>query len=177
MSNAVVAYRYAKALIDLSIEQKVLNEVNADMKLFQSVAEENKEFMSVMANPIVRQDKKNKILKNIFEKNVHPVTFSIFKVLTKKNRESLILSISKEFQKLYNEINNIKHAIVTTVDDINATQRNEFLKILKDATGKDIELEERTDKSLIGGYILKIGDTQVDTSVKKRINDLKLSMA
>ncbi|MCL4162555.1 UNVERIFIED_CONTAM: hypothetical protein GTU68_002813 [Idotea baltica] len=100
MSNAVVAYRYAKALIDFAIEQKVVEEVNNDMKLFAEVCEQNSEFEAVMANPIVRHDKKRTILKNIFENRVNSVTYSIFDVLTRKNRESLIYSISKEFQKL-----------------------------------------------------------------------------
>jgi F-type H+-transporting ATPase subunit delta len=172
----IIAYRYAKALIDLAIEQKVVEDVNNDMSLFEKVCNENKEFQSVMANPIVRHEKKKSILKKIFEKNVHPVTFSIFDVLTRKNRENLIYPIAKEFQKLYVDLNKIELAIVTTVEPIDETQRAEFIKIVKDASGKTVQLEERIDKELIGGYVLRVGDTQIDTSVRKKINNLKLEL-
>ena len=177
MSNSVVAYRYAKALIDLALEQKVLDEVNTDMKFFEEVCSQNDEFIRVMANPIVRHEKKRTILKKIFENRVNPVTYSIFDVLTKKNRERLIYPISVEFQKLYDGLNQIERAVVTSVEPLNENQRNQFLDIVKKATGKKVELEERIDIGLIGGYVLKVGDTQIDTSIKKKINELKLEMA
>lgn len=177
MSNAVVAYRYAKALMDFAIEQKVVEDVNNDMKLFAEVCEQNSDFEAVMANPIVRHDKKKTILKNIFESRVNPVTYSIFDVLTRKNRESLIYSISKEFQKLYILLNNIEQATVTTVEPLTAKQKEEFIKIVKDASGRTVELEEKIDKELIGGYVLRVGDTQIDTSIRKKIKDLKLELA
>ncbi|WP_304232254.1 ATP synthase F1 subunit delta [Jiulongibacter sediminis] len=177
MSNSVVAYRYAKALVDLALEQKVLDEVNTDMKFFEEVCSQNDEFQRVMANPIIRHEKKKAILKNIFENRVNPVTYSIFDVLTKKNRESLIYPISVEFQKLYDDLNQIERAVVTTVEPLNDAQRKEFLEIVKKATGKKVELEEKIDVNLIGGYVLKVGDTQIDTSIKKKINELKLELA
>lgn len=177
MSDAVVAYRYAKALIDFAIEQKVVDDVNNDMKLFTEVCDQNSEFEAVMANPIVRHDKKKTILKNIFESRVNPVTYSIFDVLTRKNRESLIKAIAVEFQKLFVLLNNIEEASVTTVEPLTATQREEFIKLVKDASGKTVELKEKIDSELIGGYVLRVGDTQIDTSVRKKINDLKLELA
>lgn len=177
MSNAIVAYRYAKALIDLAIEQKVVKEVNEDMKFFAEICDENKEFQAVMANPIVRHDKKRTILKKIFENRVNPVTYSIFDVLTRKNRENLIYPISTEFQKLFVKLNNIEQASVTTVEPLTEIQKNEFIKIVGDASGMKVELKEKIDKELIGGYVLRVGDTQIDTSIRKKINDLKLALA
>jgi F-type H+-transporting ATPase subunit delta len=177
MSNAIVAYRYAKALIDLAIEQKVVSEVNEDMKFFAEICDQNKEFQAVMANPIVRHGKKKTILKNIFENRVNPVTYSIFDVLTRKNRENLIYPISTEFQKLFVQLNKIQPASVTSVEPLTEEQKNAFIKIVEDASGKKVELEEKIDEKLIGGYVLKVGDTQIDTSVRKKINDLKLALA
>ena len=173
----IIAYRYAKALIDLAIEQKVVEEVNNDMTLFEEVCNENKEFQSVMANPIVRHDKKKSILKSIFKSRVNPVTYSIFDVLTRKNRENLIYPISKEFQKLYVQLNKIEQATVTTVEELDEAQRAEFIKIVKEASGKAVQLEEKLDSELIGGYVLRVGDTQIDTSIRKKINDLRLELA
>ncbi len=177
MSESIVAYRYAKALIDLANEKSVVKEVNDDMTFFENICNENSQFVAVMANPIVRHDKKLNILNQIFKNNVNDVTFSIFKVLTKKNREKLIYPIAQEFQKLYNQQHGIQFVTVTTVGGLTNAQKEEFKSVAAKSTNKKIELIEKTDESLIGGYVLSIGDTQIDTSVKKRLNDLKLALA
>ncbi len=176
MSESIVAYRYAKALIDLANEKGVVKEVNKDMSFFEKICNENSNFVAVMANPIVRHDKKLKILNAIFENNINPVTFSIFNVLTRKNREKLIYSISKEFQKIYNLQNGIQKVTVTTVEELTLKQKHEFIRLIEEATKMKVELEEKIDQSLIGGYVLRVGDTQIDTSVKKKLNELKLSL-
>lgn len=177
MSEAVVAYRYAKALIDLAIEQKSVEAVNQDMALFASVCEQNKEFTAVMANPIVRHEDKKNILNKVFSGKVSEITMAIFKILTSKNRENLLRPIALEFQKLYQDLNKIQKASVTSVVALTDKQKAEFSKMVEDASGKKVILEEKVDGSLIGGFILKVGDTQIDTSIKKRLNDLKLELA
>jgi F-type H+-transporting ATPase subunit delta len=177
MSESVVAYRYAKALIDLANEQGVVKEVNEDMSFFEQICKENDNFVAVMANPIVRHDKKLNILKKIFENNVNKVTFTIFGVLTKKNREKLIYPIAKEFQKLYNLQTGIEVISVTSAVELTSDQKEQFKKIVAEVTKRDIILNENIDESLIGGYVLRVGDTQIDTSVKKKLNELKLALA
>lgn len=177
MADSIVAYRYAKSLFDLATEKKVVNEVNDDMTLFKKVCDENRQFLVVLGNPIIRHHDKLEVLKKTFEKNVHPVTFSIFNVLTKKNRENLIYSIAEEFDKLYNQQKGIQKVTVTSVTPLTEAQKAEFIKIVGNSTGKQIVLEEKVNENLIGGYILSIGDTQIDTSVRKRLNELKLSLA
>lgn len=176
MADSIVAYRYAKSLFDFATEKKVVDEVSNDMVLFKTVCDENRQFLVVMGNPIVRHHVKLKILEKTFKNNVNPVTFSIFDVLTKKNRENLIYSIAEEFEKLYNLQKGIQKITVTTVTPLTAAQKVEFTKIVGDATGKEVVLEEKVNENLIGGYILSVGDTQIDTSVRKRLNELKLSL-
>jgi len=177
MADSIVAYRYAKSLFDLATERKVVEKVNNDMLLFKQICDENRQFAVVMNNPIVRHDKKLAILKNIFENRVDDVTFSIFNVLTKKHRESLIYSIAEEFQKLYNEQKGIQKATVTTVSPLTDAQRKEFTDLVAKATKKDVILEEKINENLIGGYVLTLDDKQVDTSIRKKLNDLKLTLA
>jgi F-type H+-transporting ATPase subunit delta len=174
MSESIVAYRYAKALIDLANQQGVVDEVNKDMSFFETICNENANFVAVMANPIVRHDKKLSILKKIFENNVN---FSIFSVLTKKNREKLIYSIAKEFQKLYNLQTGVQIVEISSSVALTETQKADFAKMVSGAINKQVKLEESVDESLIGGYVLRVGDTQIDTSVKKKLNELKLALA
>jgi len=177
MNLSLIGNRYAKALIALANEQGKLEEVYQDMKFFETVCSENDEFRKIMANPIVRHEKKFGILKKIFENRVTNVTFSIFNVLTRKNREQLLYPIAQEFHKLYDEQKGIQKVQISTPVALTDAQKAEFSKVVSESTKKTVELTEKIDESLIGGYVLKIGDTQIDTSVKHKLNELKAAMA
>lgn len=174
MSEQSVAFRYAKSLIGLAQEKNLLDTVYEDMKFFDKVCEENRAFVLALKSPVVKHWKKLDILESIFKSRVNPVSYTIFDIITKKNREAILPSVAEEFQKQYAEIKLIQKAYITTVSPITDEQRQQFIKIIADATGKTVELVEKTDAKLIGGYVLRVGDRQVDTSVKSRLNELKL---
>lgn len=176
MNLSLIGNRYAKALIELAKEQGKVEEVNQDMKFFEAVSLENPEFQKIMANPIIRHEKKFGILKKIFKNRVNDVTFSIFHVLTRKNREQLILPIAQEFQKLYDDLNGIQKVQISTPVALTDSQRKEFSKVVSEAISKKVELSEIVDETLIGGYVLSVGDTQIDTSVKNKLNELKMTI-
>ncbi len=177
MNLSLIGNRYAKALITLANDQGKLEEVYNDMKFFEAVCSENAEFSKIMANPIVRHEKKHGILKKIFENRVTDVTFSIFSVLTKKNREQLLYPIAQEFHKLYDEQKGIQKVEISTPAALTEEQKADFSKIVSESLKKTVELTEKIDESLIGGYVLTIGDTQIDTSVKSKLNEIKSAMA
>jgi F-type H+-transporting ATPase subunit delta len=177
MANSIAAYRYAKSLIDLANEKKITAEVSKDLALVKDVCSENRELMQILANPIVRHEKKFGILKSIFESRVNPVTFSLFSLLAEKNREGLLLSIVEEFQKLNDTQEGIQRAEVVSAVALSDEQRKEIIATVKKLTGKEAQLQEKINEQLIGGYVLKIGDTQIDTSVKKQLSNLRLTLA
>jgi F-type H+-transporting ATPase subunit delta len=174
MSEQSVAFRYAKSLIGLAQEKGVLDTVQADMKLFSEVCDENRAFVVALKSPVVKHVQKLGILKGIFQDKVSPVSYSIFEIITKKNREAILPAVADEFQRQYAEIKNVVKAYVTTVTTMTDAQRQQITKVVADATGKSVELVEKTDASLIGGYVLRVGDRQVDASIKSKLNDLKI---
>jgi F-type H+-transporting ATPase subunit delta len=176
MSVGTVASRYAKSLIELAEEQNVVEKVYQDMLLFKQIAAENRGLMLALKSPVVRHEKKLAILKAVFEKNVDPVSFSIFNIITRKNRESILDAIAEEFVGLYNRYKGIQRASVTTSIPLSPTLRSQFKKMVTDATGMTVELEEKIDEKLIGGYLLRVGDRQIDASLKSRLNELKLEL-
>lgn len=177
MSDFRVASRYAKSLLSLAQEKGVLEKVHDDMQLFSSVAESNKEFTRILKNPIVNHEKKLNILKSIFKGRVHPMTFSIFEIITRKNREAILPSIAKAFHQQYNVFNNIEEAKVITTFPLTEELRKEFEIIVWDYTGKKVELEEEVNESLIGGFVLKIGDRQIDESLNSKLKELRLEFS
>ena len=174
MSQQAVAFRYAKSLLDLAIEKSVESKVYEDMKLFSSVCHENHQFYLLLKNPIVSHYHKLTILKQIFTGKVDASTMAIFEIITQKNREAILPLIAEDYLAQYELYKGIQKAYITTATPLTAAQKADFAKIVTDATGKKVEVIEKIDERIIGGYILKVNDRQIDTSVKTKLNDLKM---
>jgi len=176
MSVSIVASRYAKSLIELAKEQNVLEAVYQDMLLFKDTADKNRALMLALKSPVVRHEKKLGILKALFETRVNAVSYAIFTIITKKNREAILDEIASEFIKAYNLFQGIQKATVVTTTPLTDELRKQFNDIVASATGKTVQLAEKIDASLVGGYVLTVGDRQIDASLRSRLNELKLQL-
>jgi len=174
MSQQTVAYRYAKSLLDLAKEKNVENKVYEDMKLFNQVCDDNHQFYLLLKSPIVSHFDKLTILQKIFTGKVDATSMSIFEIITKKNREEMLPHIAEGYLRQYETFKGIQKAYVTTATPLTASQTAEFQKIVAEATGKTVEIIEKIDHTLIGGYVLQVNDRQIDTSVKTKLNELKV---
>jgi F-type H+-transporting ATPase subunit delta len=177
MSVGIVAARYAKSLIELAKEKNVLDVVYEDMKLFKDTADKNRGLMLALKSPVVRHEKKLGILRSLFQARVNPVSYSIFTIITKKNRESILDAIADEFIVSYNLQQGIQMATVVTSTPLTEALRTQFINIVASYTGKTIQLEEKVDPNIIGGYVLRVDDRQLDASLRSRLNELKLELA
>ncbi|MFC5409681.1 ATP synthase F1 subunit delta [Larkinella bovis] len=174
MAESTVAFRYAKSLIDLAQEKQKVEEVYKDMSFFRQVVGQNRDLMLALKSPILRHEKKLAVLRAVFEKRVDPLSFSIFNIISKKNREGIMDIIADEFVRQYNDLKGIQKVQVITTVPLTDELRKQFIDIVAKATGKQIELEEKTDPNLIGGYILRVGDRQIDASIRSQLAELRL---
>ncbi|MBB6609801.1 ATP synthase F1 subunit delta [Pontibacter sp. Tf4] len=173
MSEVRVASRYAKSLIELAAEKGVLEQVNEDMKLFSDVVSKNRDFQLMLHNPIVKSDKKLAVINGVFKGKVQEMTLSFFNIVARKNRESLLEFIATEFVKQYNVLKGIQRASIVSAAPLSPALRQQIGEKLAAQTGKTIQLEEMIDPSLIGGFVLRVGDRQIDSSVKNSLRKLK----
>lgn len=175
MVHSRAASRYVKSLLDLAVDKNVLEDVHRDMQLFSRVAAESRQFELLLQSPVIKHDKKLDILKKIFKGKVHALTMAFFDIITRKNREPILLDVAREFHNAYNEFKGIGRATVTTAIPLDATMRAEFEKLVRQYSDKkQIELLEKVEPALIGGFILNVGDRQVDASVKSKLKTLKI---
>jgi len=173
MKETRVASRYASSLLDLALEQNSLEDVNRDMKLIAKTAAENRDFQVFLKSPIIKADKKFDILKQIFNGKVATLTISFLELLSKKRREIYLTQIASSFSDLYNEHKGVQRAVVTSAVGLDDKIRNQILDLVKSQTKSEIELIEKIDKDLIGGFTLKIGDKQIDSSIVRSLKKLK----
>src|SRR5690606_9666629 len=103
MSEFRVASRYAKSLIDLAREQNALDAIYADMLQVIEVIKANSQLQAVLKNPIIKLDKKENIINNIFGTSIHPALSSFFKLLINKGRAGILYPTAKEFIVAFNQ--------------------------------------------------------------------------
>lgn len=166
MLNPRLASRYAKSLIDLAIEKGQLEQVFADMQLLQQICKGNRDFVSLLRSPVVKGDTKTKIVKAITTGKISELTDSFITLLIRKTRESNLPEISAAFINQYKQHKSIHTVSLTTAVPISDTVRTAIIEQVKKASGFDkIELEEKVNEDIIGGFLLQIGDKLVDASI------------
>ena len=173
MADRRVASRYAKSLIELAEEKGILEEVNHDMQLFLEVCEENRMFKLAIKNPIIKNDKKLSILKGIFGTRVSKLTLLFLELISKKNREAMLPEVAEEFHKQYNQLKGVVSAEIVTTFPLDDALRTEFKALVKSRFNKEAELTEIIDESLIGGFVLTVGDKQINESLSNKLKELQ----
>lgn len=166
MPNPRLASRYAKSLIDLAIEKGQLEKVFADMQWLQAVCKSNRDFVNLLRSPIIKADTKKKILAAVTNGNIGELTASFNALLITKGRESNLPEIVNAFIASYKEHKNIQTIKLTTAAPISDALKNSIVDQVKKSAGfQNVEVEEKVDADLIGGFVLQIGDKLVDASI------------
>jgi F-type H+-transporting ATPase subunit delta len=174
MNESRVSYPYAKSLFTLALEKGKLEEVTNDMKLIYSVCKENPSLTQTLHSPIISSDKKKAVIDTIFKGRVSDLTFEIYTLLKRKHREMFLADIAYHFVELYKNHNHIVTVKLVTASPINDELRNGFRSILTAKFNSNkIELHESVDSEIVGGYILTVGDKQINQSIKGKIIELK----
>lgn len=173
MKGTRATIRYAKALLQLSIEKDSLEQSYEDMLLVTNVCDDCKDFSLLLKSPIVKTDLKLKILNMIFDNKISELSRNFISIITNKKRESLLSDIAKSFIELYKSHNNIQSATITTAVPLSDELKDNIIDYIKKYNNSKIDLHEIVDEKIIGGTIIKIGDKQLDASVSKEISELK----
>lgn len=167
------ARRYANAFLEISLEKDVLEKSREDMLLIKNTIEASDELRLFLKNPIVKKDQKKAAVDAIFKDKVQDITLQLYELLLKKDRESLLEDISRNFIELYNLHKGIIEVGVTSAKELEDAQLKALKKNIERTTGKKVEFKTKVDEELIGGLKIRIEDTVVDGSVKFKLNQLK----
>ena len=173
MKQPRASIRYAKALLQLSVEANNMEASYKDMLLIDSVCASSKDFAQLLKSPIVKTDHKLNIIKEIFSENIGEVSMLFINIIVRKKRESLLHSIAKSFINLYKNHNNIETVVVKTATPISKELKETIFSYIKSANKTNIELKEVVDEKIIGGAIITMGDMQLDASIAYEIAELR----
>ena len=169
---ARAAVRYAKAVLSLASDEKATESVNKDMKLIANTIAKNRKLDNVLQNPVVRSSVKKEILLEVFG-STGTITRNLINTLIANKRIALLGEVALKYNQLYDELRGTEVAKVTTAVPITEELRVKVLAKVKELTGKDIEVENIIDDSILGGFILRVGDIQYNASIANKLNKLK----
>lgn len=176
MASTRAAIRYAKAILDLANSKGVAEAVNNDMKLIADAIETNEELSTFIQNPTTKVEVKESALLEVFA-NVNGVTKGLFHLLFENKRFEILEAIALEYKKLFDENNGVEVATVTTAIPMDAALEAKVLAKIATLSDKKITIENVVDPSIIGGFILRIGDQQYNASVANRLQVLKRELS
>lgn len=173
MKGIKAASRYAKSLLSLAIERNETEHAFRDMKLIDDTCDVNRDLQLFLKSPIVKADKKQEVMTAVFGSKLSPLTDGFMKLIIRHRREDLFHEIADSFVKQYRQFKNIGVAEIITATPLSADLKSKIITQLKKQEGREMEIIEKIDPSLIGGLVIRIGDKQFDGSISRKLSDLK----
>ena len=170
MSRAAI--RYAKAILETAVSTGKANQVNDDMKSIIVAVNSSADLKDFLASPIITSEVKMNVLSEVFG-SVQADTKSLFRLLQENKRFEILEAIATQFNAQFDEMNGVEVAKVTTAFPITADLEAKILAKATAMSTKKITIQNTVDPSIIGGFILRIGDKQYNASVLNRLQELK----
>ena len=172
MKNTRAALRYAKAVLSSAIDGNKENELAKDMHSIVSVFAENNDLLVFLENPVIPNSTKQDGLEKIFS-SLSPLSTQLIDLLSRNNRIDLLDQVATAFLALLQKHQGKETAIVTTAVALTPALEKVVLNKAKELSSAEITLENTIDPSIIGGFILRIGDLQYNASVAHQLEQLE----
>lgn len=178
MSVSRISSRYAKSLMDLAIERNELDAVMKDMGIFID-ATKNRDLYLLLKSPIINADKKMSILNALFSSKVGKTTMAFFDIIIRKGREMYLPEIAADFHNQYKDYNKISTVKIITASPMTGEALEEIKsRLLKsDITMDKVEIIQKVDPELIGGFVIEVGDKRYDASIAHNLEILRKDFA
>ncbi len=168
-----VAKRYAKALFELAEEQKVLNEVYADLLAVARTVKDSDELQTLLINPLVNEQDKLKILGRVFSDSFQKLTHTFLELLADKRRLSILQEIVDKFHRMMLDHNNQVEVQLISAIDLDKPVVEKISRQIEQIIGKEVLVNERIEPSIIGGFVVKVEYIVIDNSIRSQLNKLR----
>jgi len=172
MAGSRAAIRYAKAVLDIANSQNTAEIVNNDMKTIANTVSGSKDLSEMLQSPVIRSSIKKSALLEIFI-NSNATTVSLIDTLIVNKRLNILDEVALKYNQLYDALRGSEIATVTTAIPMTNALENKVLEKVKELTNKSVELKNIVDESILGGFILRVGDKQYNASIANQLNKLK----
>ena len=173
MAELAVVRRYARALFDTAQKGGQVDQVAEDLKGIDQAFSAVPRLAQVLRAPTVSGARKKALFQRTFARRVSPLTLRFIALVIDRRRESILADVYGEFIRLANEYRNILSVTVTSATPMTDAERDALSTSLQQRTGKTIALQVNIDETILGGLVLRMGDTVYDGSVRARLSQLR----
>lgn len=169
----IIANRYAEALFELSEEENITKEIYNELNNVVDIVKNNKDLDNVLKSPLVAKAEKVQLIETLFNTKINNNLKNFLKILVEKGRISSLKSIELTFKGLLNDKHNIIEGTVISAIALTDEKVKELEEKLSKKYNKNVTLENKVDESILGGVLVRLGNTQIDGSVKTRLDNIK----
>jgi F-type H+-transporting ATPase subunit delta len=169
-----IAKRYARAFFEIAAEEKRYEEYYGEMNRFSAVLQANRNLSEFLANPVFDQRDKKAVLESVLEKvPVSPLTANFLKLLVDKRRIGILPAIEGCYRELMDNALQKARVTVSTAFPLTGELSGRLQKALEGLTGREVEMTVSEDPTLLGGIVVRVGDTLYDGSIKTQLNNIR----
>lgn len=172
-----MAGRYATALFELALESKAVDQVQSDLKSFDTMVVSSPDLTRLVRSPVFSADEQAKALVAVLDKaGIKGIAANFLRVVAANRRLFAVRDVIKGFNALVARHKGEVTAEVTVAEPLNDARLNEIRDALKAVTAKDVQVDVTVDPSIIGGLKVKLGSRMVDASLRTKLNSIKFAM-
>lgn len=176
MNETSIARRYARALNEEAAQQNLTAEIDKDMALVAETLEESRELVRVFQSPIIAREKKKAVVKGLFESRIQPLALRFVYLMIDKKREDLFPAVVRAYRELRNHEQGVVEATARVASQLSTDDLNAMRTRLESLTNSTVRLEVTRDPSILGGAIVRVGDTVYDGSIRNKLGALRSRM-
>jgi len=172
-----MAGRYATALFELALESKAVDQVQSDLKAFDSLVASSQDLTRLVRSPVFSADEQAKALATVLGKaGIKGIAANFLRVVASNRRLFAVREIIRGFNALVARHKGEVTAQVTVAEQLSDARMGEIRDALKQVTGKDVQVDVDVDPSIIGGLKVKLGSRMIDASLRTKLNSIKIAM-
>ncbi|MBR1765323.1 MAG: F0F1 ATP synthase subunit delta [Ruminococcus sp.] len=164
---------YAEAVFELCEERGITAAACEELEAVGEVFDQNPDFVRLLRSPLVDMDEKKQLLEKVFAGQLSDTVSDFLCVATEKGRADCVPDICREFKALYHKQQNILEVYVTTAMPMSERLEQKLKDKLALTLGKTVIMHTAVDKALIGGIVVKYDNTELDSSVRGKLDRLK----
>ena len=172
-----IAERYAGSLYELAVQSSTVDQVEADLSRFEALLSESDDLSRMIKSPVFSAEEQFKAIVAIADKaGIIGLVGNFLRVVAQNRRLFAVPSMIKAFRAIAAQARGEVAADVTSAHPLSTAQQDELKATLKGVTGKDVVIAASVDPTLLGGLVVKIGSRQIYTSLRTKLNSLKLAL-
>jgi F-type H+-transporting ATPase subunit delta len=169
-SRHIIHEIYSDVMFELAEESGKVDQIMDDLEAVGKVFEAEPEFLTLLTVGQLTDDEKNRILRRIFSGRIDDLTLDFLCVLARRNRLGFLFGIQDRYLAMMDQYHNIHRLEVTLAAEPDAAQLDKIKRDEAASLGAEVKLTVQVDPAILGGIVIKKGDTVIDNSVRSILN-------